>query len=109
VIEPHSHTSTLSTLANLLILVLSFVLAPYIFFTGSFWGAPIWELGLQIAFACVLPIAAMPLSAVKAERLLQVGKTTKAAQVRFLPTLLFFIVGPAALLAIGTMARLVHQ
>ena len=95
----------LSAAANLAIVVLSVVIAPYILTTGTFWGAPIGELIAQIVVMCVLPIAAIPLSLLRADRFLRQGKPRDATRMRFIPLLIFLVIGPLGFLLTDLIAR----
>ena len=99
-IESRTWPEILSRAANVLIAILCVVLIPYFLFVGSFWGAPLIGLLVQIFWMSVLPILSMPLSASVARRLREKGRQTAAGVVGFIPLLIFLIVGP--LLAYAT-------
>jgi len=96
----------LSAVANLAITVLSLSIAPYILLAGSFWGAPVWELVSQIVITCAVPLVSIPISLAKADRFQRLGKLREASHMRFLPVLMFLVIGPAGFVVISLTRRL---
>jgi hypothetical protein len=80
---------------NVVIALLCVLLVPYLLFTGSFWGAPPVGLVIQIFWICALPLLSMIYSARKSRHLAVAARHTAATLARFIPVLVFLVVGPA--------------
>ena len=79
---------------NAVIALLCVLLVPYLLFTGSFWGAPPVGLAIQIFWICALPLLSMIYSTRKSRRLVDARRATAAVMVRFIPVLVFLVIGP---------------
>ena len=97
----------LSTGTNFVIAGLCLVVSPAIILDEMFWQAPPWVLVIHFVCLWLLPLASIPFSVLRAERLERGGDVGSATRVRFLPALLLFVVGPIGLIVTNVFSRMV--
>ena len=90
---------------NGLVALVAVLMVPYALAAGSAWGTPFGGLLIQLLWLSFLPLASIPWSVIRADKLAAARKET-ASWMLFTPVIVLLIVGPTlALLTkiIGTM------